>query len=248
VCRPRPRPEEARRMGDRLGGTTTRRPLHLFWVLDVSGSMGHDGKIQALNTAIEETLPLLREDAADNPQAQVLISSLVFASTARWIGPPATPVETLRWEPVAAVPQGLSELGLGVRALLEPMRRLEEEGRGYAPVVVLVSDGQPTSLAGPRFEDALDELLALPWGRASIRAAIGIGRDADMTALARFAGDPSRPPLRADNPEQLVAMVQWVSRYASRVASVGADGRAIDPNPYLPGGGQPAMWDARSSS
>lgn len=233
-------------MGDRLGGATTRRPLHVFWILDVSGSMGHDGKIQALNTAIEETLPLLREDAAENPQAQVLVSALVFATSPRWTGPTEAPLETLRWEPVEAVPQGLSELGLAVRSLVEPLKRMEQEGRGYPPVVVLVSDGQPTALAGPRFEDALEEVLALPWGRASVRAAIGIGRDADMAALARFTGDPARPPLRADDPEQLVAMVQWMSRYASRVATVGADGRAIDPHPYLPPGGGSAVWNVGS--
>lgn len=234
-------------MGDRLGGATTRRPLHVFWILDVSGSMARDGKIQALNTAIEETLPLLREDAAENPQAQVLVSALVFATSPRWTGPVEAPVETLRWEPVAAVPQGLSELGLAVRSLVEPMRRMEQEGRGYPPVVVLVSDGQPTSLAGPRVEDALEEVLRLPWGRASVRTAVGIGRDADMAALASFTGDPSRPPLRADDPEQLVAMVQWMSRYASRVATVGADGRAIDPHPYLPVGRTAGRWEVGPS-
>ena len=54
-------------MTDRLGGTVARRPLHFIWMLDVSGSMAHDGKIQALNNAIAETIPLLAEDAATNP-------------------------------------------------------------------------------------------------------------------------------------------------------------------------------------
>ncbi len=234
-------------MAERLGGTTTRRPLHFFWLLDVSGSMGHDGKIQALNNAIEETLPLLREDAAANPQAQVLVSSMVFATSPEWVGQQAVPVERMRWRPVQPVPQGLTELGLALRQLLEPLRHLEDEGRGYAPVVVLVSDGHPTSLAGPRFEDALAEVLATPWGAASVRMAIGIGRDADMQALAHFIGDPTRPPLRAENPQQLVAMVQWVSRYASRVASVGADGHPIDPNPYLPPDTTGPVWDMPTS-
>jgi uncharacterized protein YegL len=228
------------RSDDRLGGTTTRRPLHFFWLLDVSGSMGHDGKIQALNTAIDETLPLLREDAAVNPQAQMFVRALAFATEPRWVVPEPVPVESLRWDPVAAMPGGLTELG---SALLEMIPELEQEGRGYAPVLVLVSDGRPTHVMGPRFETALDELLGLAWGAASIRMAVGIGRDADLRTLSRFIGDPAIRPMRADNPQQLLAMIQWVSRYASRVSSVGADGRTIDPDPYLPPGAAESSWD-----
>ena len=52
---------------------------------------------------------------------------------------------------------------------------------------------------------------------------------------------------RDRDPEQLVAMVQWMSRYASRVATVGADGRAIDPHPYLPVGRTAGRWEVGPS-
>ncbi|MEZ4834079.1 MAG: hypothetical protein R2873_19210 [Caldilineaceae bacterium] len=39
------------------GGALASRPLHFIWIADCSGSMGHGGKIQALNNAIREVIP-----------------------------------------------------------------------------------------------------------------------------------------------------------------------------------------------
>jgi uncharacterized protein YegL len=212
-------------MTDRLGGTVARRPLHFIWVLDVSGSMAHDGKIQALNNAIAETIPLLAEDAAANAEAELLVRAMTFATAPVWAFPDPTPVERFRWQPVTAVHQGLTELGLAVNELVPVMRALARDGRGFAPAIVLVSDGQPTSLRGPSLESALEDLNAEPWGRASVRVAVGIGRDASMEALSTFIGNSDLSPVRADNPEELVGMIQWVSRMVSRIASTPAGGK-----------------------
>lgn len=207
------------KMNDRIGGAVARRPLHFIWLLDVSGSMAVAGKIQALNFALEETLPLLREDAADNPGAQMYMRVLTFATAPVWLFRDPVPIESFRWEPVAAVPQGLTELGSALMQLAEPMRELAAVGRGFAPAIVLVSDGKPTHATGPTFADGMAALMAEPWGQASIRMAVGIGEDADMDSLARFIDHSDRTPLRASNQADLVAMIQWVSRQASRVAS-----------------------------
>ncbi|HEY2296708.1 MAG TPA: hypothetical protein VGH43_03180 [Jatrophihabitans sp.] len=231
-------------MSDRLGGAVGRRPLHFIWLLDVSGSMAVGGKIQALNTAIEETLPQLREDARDHPQAEILMRAMTFATTTSWLQRRPVPVEQFRWDPVGAVPQGLTELGAAILALVDPMRELAEVGRGFAPVIVLVSDGKPTHTAGPTTADAIPVLLAEPWGRASVRMAVGIGEDADMEALSTFIAHPDRTPLRAANPSDLVAMIQWVSRQGSRVASLatGRDGASVG----MPVSSGP-VWDASTT-
>ncbi len=224
-------------MNDRLGGVVARRPLHFFWVLDVSGSMAADGKIQALNTALEETVPLLAEDAAKNPEAELLVRVMTFASAPSWLHLDPVPIQQFRWQPVRAVPQGLTELGLAVRELVPVMRELATVRRGFAPAIVLVSDGHPTHMVGPRLEEALEELLAEPWGEASIRAAVGIGRDADMAALQTFIGHRDFTPVRADSPEELVAMIQWVSRLVTRPAN---NRRAEQEPPKVSGG---RVWD-----
>ena len=70
-------------MSDRLGGALARKPLHFIFVLDVSGSMLRGGRIQALNNAITEVLPHLRDEARANPHAELLIRVLAFANEPR---------------------------------------------------------------------------------------------------------------------------------------------------------------------
>ena len=48
-------------MRKRPGGALAGRPLHFIWIADKSGSMGIDGKIQALNHAIHEAIPHMKE-------------------------------------------------------------------------------------------------------------------------------------------------------------------------------------------
>jgi uncharacterized protein YegL len=206
-------------MNDRLGGTVDRRPLHFIWILDISGSMAGGGRIQALNTAIEETLPQLREDSLDHPQAALFVRALTFADQPNWLHEAPVPVEQFRWDRIHAVPQGLTELGAAIMELVPVMRDLGQSGRGFAPVLVLVSDGRPTHAYGPSVEEAMAALQAEPWGAASVRMAVGIGEDADLNALARFIDHPDRHPLRASNQTDLVTMIQWASRQASRAAA-----------------------------
>jgi uncharacterized protein YegL len=207
-------------MSDRLGGEVGRKPMHFFFVLDVSGSMRRDGRIQALNNAIREVVPQLRDEALANPHAQLLIRVLAFATEAHWVVERPTPVEEFRWRGVDAVPRGLTELGLALRELARCMRELAETGRGFPPAIILVSDGHPTHTAGPHFATGLQELMAEPWGRAAVRLALGVGRDADMHSLRRFIGREDVPLVRADNPQQLTEFLVWASKAASRGSSM----------------------------
>lgn len=206
-------------MSDRLGGALTRKPLHFLFVLDVSGSMLRGGRIQALNNAIAEVLPQLRDEARANPHAELLVRVLAFANEPRWVIEQPTPVEQVRWERLEAVPRGFTELGSALVTLTEALDRLDESASAFPPAIVLVSDGRPTESSGVTFAEGLQRLLASRWGGTAVRLALGVGRDADMTALRLFIGDEEIPLLRADNPEQLVEYVVWASKAASKVAS-----------------------------
>ncbi|WP_232681679.1 VWA domain-containing protein [Nocardioides sp. R-C-SC26] len=216
---------------DRLGGAVARTPLHFVFVLDLSGSMLRGGRIQALNNAIAEALPSLRDEARANPHAELLVRVLGFADEPRWIIEQPTPIEQLRWDGVEAVPQGFTELGSALTTLAEAMAELDVEGgrTAYPPALVLVSDGRPTQSSGVTFAEGLHALLEQRWGAAAVRLALGVGRDADMNALRRFIGNEEVPLLRADNPEQLVEYIVWASKAASQVASRPVIGRATAP-------------------
>lgn len=230
-------------MSDRLGGAVGRRPLHFVLVLDLSGSMRRGGRIQALNNALREVVPRLRDEARANPHAELLVRVLGFATQAWWILPEPTPVERLHWQRLDAVPQGLTELGSALSLLADAMAELDAQGSAFPPALVLVSDGRPTHHHGVDVETGMTRLLATTAGAAAVRLALGVGRDADLPTLRRFIGNDETPLLRADNPEQLVECIAWASKVASRGASLPAltsTGIAVLP-PDLAGG---AEWGA----
>src|SRR5918993_545692 len=202
-------------MSDRLGGALARKPLHFIFVLDVSGSMMRGGRIQALNNAISEVLPHLKDEARANPHAEMLIRVLAFANEPRWVIEEPTPVDQIHWERLEAVPRGFTELG---------------------SALITLTDGRPTQSSGVTFAEGIQALLNNRWGATAVRLALGVGRDADMHSLRRFIGDEDVPLLRADNPEQLVEYIVWASKAASKVASrpvVGGGGglTAVPPSP-----------------
>ena len=206
-------------MDKRPGGGLAGRPLHFIWIADCSGSMQADGKIQALNNAIREAIPHLRDLAARNPHAQILVRALAFSSGTRWHVSEPTPVEKLVWPDLVAY--GYTDLGAALTEVASVLRSPPMEPRSLPPALVLVSDGDPTD----DFEAGIAALMAEPWGAKAVRLAIGIGRDADTDVLQRFIGRPDIRPVTAAHPEQLVQLIRWASTVASRAAST----PAIDP-------------------
>ncbi len=206
-------------MSDRLGGALARKPLHFIFVLDVSGSMLRGGRIQALNNAITEVLPHLKDEARANPHAELLVRVLAFANEPEWIIEEPTPVDQIHWKRLEAVPRGFTELGSALQTLTEALDHLDESNSAFPPAIILVSDGRPTQSSGISFAEGLQTLLNNRWGATAVRLALGVGRDADMHSMRRFIGDEDVPLLRADNPEQLVEYIIWASKAASKVAS-----------------------------
>ncbi|WP_408898799.1 vWA domain-containing protein [Nocardioides sp. R1-1] len=223
-------------MSDRLGGALARKPLHFVFVLDVSGSMLRGGRIQALNNAMTEVLPHLKDEARANPHAELLVRVLAFANEPQWIIEEPTPVDRIHWTRLEAVPRGFTELGSALQTLAGALDHLDEAQSAFPPAIILVSDGRPTQSSGTTFAEGLQSLLNNRWGATAVRLALGVGRDADMHSLRRFIGDEEVPLLRADNPEQLVEYIVWASKAASKVASrpvvgPGSGMTAVPPSP-----------------
>ena len=86
------------RPGGRLGG---QRPLHLYLLVDRSGSMEGD-KIRSVNGVIEETLPMLRDEAENNPHVLGARQRGPFAEDVEWLTGEPQPVETFAWADLKA--------------------------------------------------------------------------------------------------------------------------------------------------
>lgn len=192
-------------MKKRPGGELATRPLHFIWICDSSGSMSVDGKIQELNFAIKEAIPHMRKVADENPNAEVLVRVLRFSSGAQWHISQPTPVADFEWTDLSA--EGVTDMGKAISMVADQLKIPPMTDRALPPVLVLISDGQPTD----DFEGGLKALMDQPWGMKAIRVAIGIGEDADYEVLQKFIGHPEITPLKANNPETLVRYIKWVS-------------------------------------
>lgn len=216
----------------RPGGELANRPLHFIWIADCSGSMKTDGKIQALNTAIREAIPHMQKVADENPNAEVLVRAVRFSSGAQWHVSQPTPVADFKWNDLSA--DGVTDMGKALTMVADQLKIPPMTDRALPPVLVLISDGQPTD----DFNSGLKALLDLPWGKKAVRIAIAIGEDADPEVLQKFLANPELKPLQANNPEALVQHIRWVStavlKSASSPASQSADGPTSTSNVPIP--------------
>ena len=197
----------------RPGGELATRPLHFIWIADCSGSMKSDGKIQALNTAIREAVPHMQRVADENPNAHVLVRAVKFSNGAQWHVAQETPVADFRWSDLTA--DGTTDMGKALTLLASQLEIPPMSERALPPVLVLISDGQPTD----NFKKGLAALMDQPWGKKAVRIAIAIGDDADRDVLQQFIGHPELRPLEANNPEALVNSIKWVSTAVLQAAS-----------------------------
>lgn len=205
--------KEDKKMAERRrpGGELASRPLHFFWVVDCSGSMMGD-KIATANFAIKDAIPGMRSAAEENPNAQLLIRTLRFETGAQWITPSPVPVDEFEWEPLEL--GALTSMGMAFDMLADQLEMPPMSEKALPPVIVLLSDGNPTD----DYKTGLTRLLNLPWGRKAVKIAIAIGQDVDISILEEFTGNRELV-LQANNADQLAKMIKWASTVAKQVSS-----------------------------
>jgi uncharacterized protein YegL len=182
-------------------------------------------KIEQLNFAIREALPAMKDTADDNPNAEVLVRVITFATGAHWHVATPTPVADFTWSDVVA--DGVTDLGKALSKVAAELKIPPMSDRALPPVLVLVSDGQPTD----DFSTGLKALMAEPWGRRAVRLAIAVGKDADIDVLSRFIGTPEVKPLQANNAPALVSFIRWASTAVLKAVSSPASSPTVFAGP-----------------
>ena len=191
-----------------------RKIMVLFFLVDTSGSMS-GSKIGAVNTAIEEVLPELKDLSQSNADAQIKIAALQFSNGASWLTPEPANAEIYRWNYLDAA--GSTDMGaalLELNSKLSIKAFMRETTGSFAPVLYLLSDGEPTD----DFQNGLEELRKNNWFKHAIKAAIAIGDDANKQTLAAFTGS-MESVLEVHNSAMLKKMVKFVSLRSSQIAS-----------------------------
>lgn len=195
----------------RPGGELATRPLHFFWIVDCSGSMEGE-KIGSLNYAVRQTIPDMRIVADENPNAKLLIRVLKFSSGAQWQVSNPTPVEDFDWQDLSA--SGVTDMGKAFELLAEQLKIPPMTERALPPVLVLLTDGQPTD----EYKGPLAELHKLPWATKAVKIAIAIGKDTDEEMLYEFTKN-KETILRANNPQALINFIKWASTVVKQVSA-----------------------------
>lgn len=171
-------------------GVMPRRVMTLFLLVDTSGSMTVNGNIGKVNSAIEEMIPLLQEVSDENADAEIKIAVLEFSNGCRWVTRDATgnpgveSLETFFWNDLEA--SGLTDMGTAFTELESKLSRsafLASATGAYAPVIILLSDGQPTDNTQP----GLEKLKHNNWYKAATKIAISVD-NGDTSALSAFTG------------------------------------------------------------
>lgn len=197
----------------RPGGELATRPLHFIWIADCSTSMKNSGKMDALNSAIRGAITHMVRVAEENPNADVMVRAISFASGAKWHIEAPVHIDDFRWTDLDA--HGVTDMGKAFTLLSEALKMPPMTDRALPPVLVLITDGQPTD----DYKSALRELLKQPWGKKAVRLGIGIGKSANNRVLKEFIDNDDIKVLQADNSEELVEYIKWVSTVVLKAAS-----------------------------
>ena len=195
----------------RPGGVLASRPVYFFWVVDCSGSM-EGTKIGTVNDAIQEALPNMVTSAGENPNAQLYIRTLKFSDGASWLTDDVVKIEDFAWEDLTA--DDMTDMGKAFELLAGQLSMPPMPSRALPPVIVLLSDGQPTD----NYKPALEKLLKQAWGKKSVRIAIAIGQDVDYNVLEKFTGNKELV-LQANSAPKLAKMIRWASTVAASVSA-----------------------------
>ncbi len=193
----------------RPGGPLASRPLHFIWLVDGSGSMQAQGKIEALNAALRGAIPGLQQVARDEPQATIYLNAIRFGDDARWLTERLTPALEFEWTDVE--PGGLTALGAALTMVGDALQPPLILNRALPPILTLITDGLPTD----DFHAGMDHLLERPWGRRSMRLAVALGEDANTPearkVLEAFVSKDAPPILCADRPGVLAHHLRWAA-------------------------------------
>jgi uncharacterized protein YegL len=136
-----------------------------------------------------------------------------FSSGAQWVSVDPTLVEDFKWFDLDA--DGVTDMGKALSMVADELKIPPMTDRALPPVLVLISDGQPTD----DFDSGLKKLMDQAWGKKAVRIAIAIGGDADTDTLQKFIGNTEIKPLVAKNAETLVKQIKWVSTAVLQSAS-----------------------------
>ena len=202
-----------------LGEGIARQELNVIFVIDSSGSMEGE-RIGAVNNAIRDVMSIMPEIQEDTSDAVIKISALRFSDKAEWIFPEPKDIPDFKWCDLDA--DGGTDLSVAYDKLAVWLSKKSNGGQmpdigGVAPIIILMTDGLPTSYD---WEKHLNALKKKGWFKVALKYALAIGIDGDeaMDVLKKFTGN-SETVLKVYTAEALRKVIKVIAVTASKVKS-----------------------------
>ena len=198
---------------DPLSATgVSRKSLVIFFLIDTSGSM-KGKKMGELNTVMEELIPEIRR--VGEADTEVKVAVLTFSTDVRWMYSTPIPIEDFEWARLRA--NGVTSMGAAFKELSLRMSRnsfLNSPSLSFAPVIFLMTDGYPSD----DYKAGLNELRNNSWYKFGLKAALGIGSEANDNVLAEFTGSADTV-VHAYSGGQLAQMIKIIAVTSSQIGS-----------------------------
>lgn len=160
------------------------RPLPVIVAVDRSGSMGSDGKIDALNIALKDFINSLKEE---DTAVDLQVALFSFGGSDAICELPLTPVDKIDADVYEFKAFGRTPMGQAftmIKGMIEDKDIVPS--RSYKPTIVLLTDGIPTD----DFVTPMNALITEGRSSKAFRIAMALGDDADKNMLAKFVSSP----------------------------------------------------------
>ena len=218
------------------------KELHIFYLLDVSGSMKGTA-IAQLNQGIRSTMDALRQKLGDSNDAHLSISIMRFSTEAAWItGTPESRFSEYI-EDFVDIPDleagGMTYLGRALRLLESGLSRnsmLYSPTGNRRPIIIVMTDGLPND----DWQSAMKSIKNNHWFQQSTKIGIALGDQADEDMLAELVGS-----------REGVVRVTDISLFAQMLVNVSVTSSLANSNSIIsqaePGAGAPSVPGAQPS-
>ena len=143
--------------------------VHLFFILDNSGSMGGT-PIQTLNEAMETVFPAL-VNVANSKEVTAFFHVLAYNTDIHWLcgstAEEGIPMDQFHWHEIGA--GGRTNTAGAIRAILPGLSQKYLGHKTYRPVIILITDGESDS-----FVETKAAIQELDQKQKTTRIAIGV--------------------------------------------------------------------------
>ena len=170
-------------------------------------------KMGELNTVMEELIPEIRR--VGEADTDVKVAVLTFSTEVRWMYSNPIPIEDFEWARLRA--SGVTSMGAAFKELNHRMSRnsfLNSPSLSFAPVIFLMTDGYPSD----DYKEGLRELQTNSWYKFGLKAALGIGQEANDNILAEFTGSKDTV-VHAYSGGQLAQMIKIIAVTSAQIGS-----------------------------